>query len=123
MRYYAAREIQRDGKATGLWHYTVRHDEAIFPVGYCADGCPGHATPEEACDHQKQWDLDHARFHRGSDLPEPDALYRCKVCRAFTAGYATYGPGQMSLVTLCDEHCNRQALAGLIRVGERVSSC
>lgn len=32
MRYYDARQREHDGR----WDYTCRHDDRIYPVGYCA---------------------------------------------------------------------------------------
>lgn len=42
MNHYAAREIQKDGKGTGLYHYTCENNGAIYPVGYCSKyvSCP-----------------------------------------------------------------------------------
>jgi hypothetical protein len=50
MNYYQAREIKDDaGAGTGVWHFTCRNDDRIWPTG-CDTGCR-HATAEEACQH------------------------------------------------------------------------
>jgi hypothetical protein len=36
MNYHEPRELQKDGKGTGLWHYTNMNDGRIWPEGYCA---------------------------------------------------------------------------------------
>lgn len=91
-----------------------------FPVPD-AERCR-HDTKEEAYAHQKQYELDHARYHAGSKAQNPPALYPCRVCGQFTAGFAEYGPGRMSHVQLCDAHCNREHLEPLVEVGDRCSS-
>lgn len=84
-----------------------------------ADPCPGHATPEEACEHQKEYFLDHAQY----DHIMADEQRKCEVCGAWTQRVVTWGHGQMSSATLCDAHANREELAKIIRVGECMSSC
>ena len=85
--------------------------------------CPGHATPEEACEHQRQYELDHAKFHPETEeiRKRATALFRCEVCGHFTCGYADCGVARVYM--LCNEHCNREALDGLVSVGYSISSC
>jgi hypothetical protein len=42
MNYYQARELQKDGKGIGLWHYTCMNDHRIWAVGHCSswEVCP-----------------------------------------------------------------------------------
>lgn len=123
MNYYMTRELLGpDGKGAGLWKYTCKNDEQIWPVGYCAADCPGHATAEEARAHQKEYELDHARYVQHEDVRDPDLLHRCQICGCFTAGYASWGPSGMSLAYLCAEHCKREELAKLVVVGYTLTS-
>ena len=95
MNHDTAREVQKDGKGTGLWHYTTSNDRGgTHAIGNCSpwdscgcgeqphgwpadpncpkcngtglvpkvNPCPGHATPEAACEHQKQYVLDRVTF-------------------------------------------------------------
>ena len=50
MNYYQARELVKDGKSTGLWHYTVMNDSYVMAIGYCSpwDSCP-NCFNEGAC--------------------------------------------------------------------------
>lgn len=90
-----------------------------------ANPCPGHGTPEEACEHQKQYELEHARFWPETEEMRNAAvsLQKCEACGHWTCGYAACGPGMMRVHTLCNEHCNRETLAKLIEVGASASSC
>lgn len=108
MNYYQAREIMgTDGKGTGKWHYTVRNKRlGTMPVGYCADGCEGHETPEGAYEHQAAYLLDHGTRYGESS----GAQYPCKVCKAWTSGFAEIG---YRIFMLCDEHRNRDEVAKL----------
>lgn len=84
-----------------------------------ANPCSGHATVEEACEHQKEYELDHARF----DAVLDNEQRKCVVCQAWTQRMAQVGHGLMHSYALCDLHCNRESLARLYSVGESVSSC
>jgi hypothetical protein len=55
MNYDQARELQKDGKGTGLWHYTSMNDGVIWAIGFCANDCPGHDTKEGAEEHYRQY--------------------------------------------------------------------
>jgi hypothetical protein len=145
MNYYAAREIEREGRPTGLYHYTVENSGGIHPVGYCSsyrtcpacnghalmgmpcvqcdrsvikvEPCPGHPTKEEAEEHYRQYELDRATF----DGRHEDQQNRCAVCGVWTQRYATF---RMHVYHLCDVHCNREALDVLTRgdTGDMISS-
>lgn len=77
------------------------------PIGYCADGCPGHDTPKQARDHYVAFLLDHLNFIDDSD--EPTDTYPCEVpsCRNECDGgvQAPYGP---RLFHLCADHRTRE---------------
>jgi len=117
VNYYGPRELQDgDGKGTGLWHYTVRNDDRIWPVGYCRDDCPGHQSADGARAHQRRYELDNLRH----------VTYRgwtdCEVCGAATKRAIEHGPGIGRDIALCDEHYNAETWEPLVVVGEVISS-
>lgn len=116
MNYYGPRQRKSDGK----YHYTCMNDGQIWPVGFCADGCPGHDTAEQACEHQKQYMLSIARFGQKTDAwPK----HKCGVqgCESEATCWAMI-PGEMRQFEVCESHANKEALATLIEVGESISS-
>lgn len=118
MNYYQALEIKgKDGKGTGKYHFTRTNDGITFPVGYCADGCPGHDTPDEAADHYHQYLLDNARYDIGVHNYSP-----CEICGELTNKVATLGPGHMEVHNLCDKHRNREGLEKVSKRPETIAS-
>ena len=119
MNYYDAREMSdRQGDPRGLWHYTAQNDDRIFPVGYCAQGCAGHATPEEAREHYRIYLLDNAQY----DHTMHQEQRKCEVCGSWTQGYASI-PLNMEQHILCNEHRNRETLDRVMhRVAQIISS-
>lgn len=121
MSYYTARELMdKDGKATGKWHYTVAWGDAdgtrIAPVGYCAGGCAGHETKEGAYNHYKRYLLDcHTRYEAGE---RATVQHRCEApdCGAWTTGAALVGGYEIHY--LCDAHRTRETLEPLVYVGD-----
>lgn len=109
MNYY----MPRQSKVSGLWRYTCRNDDRIYEIGYCQrdeegrSPCPGHATPEEAAAHMKEYALDHARFDGRWNL----SVEPCEVCGATTSRFAR--TVHAITVPLCEVHLNRDGLAGL----------
>lgn len=71
--------------------------------------CPGHATPEEACEANRQYELDRARFCK--DEGKEDAQHKCVECGEKTQGTALVGGDCGRPITLCNEHQNRDTLA------------
>jgi hypothetical protein len=112
VNYYQPREHKDGG-----WHYTCRNDDRIWPVGYCSDH-PAHPTRDEAYECYRQYLLDTARY----DQRIVDQQLRCEVCGTFTDRLVDVGPGSVNSYMLCDEHHNREALEGLVQVGDAVSS-
>jgi len=113
MNYYAARELtSKDGSSTGLWHYTRMNDHVIWPTGYCAQGCAGHDTAEEAEDHQRQYWLDTASYTSKLDRTQERCEY--PSCGEWTQYIARYGEGKMSMKILCERHCNRDGLDAVL---------
>lgn len=118
MNYYQAREIKTpDGNPAGLWHFTCQNDSRIWPVGYCAVGCPGHDTPEGAQEHYRQYLLDTARY----DGVMAQQMRPCQVCGEWTQGFATTEAGT-SMYVLCDTHRNRDALDVLVKAPTWITS-
>lgn len=99
MNYYEARELQdENGKGTGVFHYTCKNDDRIWPVGYCTryrepqegdvgyemwseaakaeyrankdkyHGPEGHDSKVAACNCYRQYELDRLRFFSEADL-------------------------------------------------------
>lgn len=120
MNYYDARQLE-SGPNAGKWHYTCRNDGRIWPVGNCAEGCQGHDTAEEACEHYRQYLLDRLRFL--DDVENAPSLHRCDApgCGAYTSGGVDVR-GSLRF-TLCAAHRNRETVALLYRkVGQIMSS-
>ena len=116
MNYYGPRQRKSDGK----FHYTCENDGQIWPVGLCAQGCPGHDTAEQACEHQKEHLFAIATFgSKQNEWPK----HKCGVegCNA-EATHQAQIPGDMRFFELCEQHANKESLAKLIEVGESISS-
>lgn len=93
MNYYAARP-RADGSG---FHYTVRNDDRIWAVGYCAEHSP-HATVEEAQECFRRYLLDDPREESYADWAG------CVVCDAPTKeGLRTRYPLGYGFA-FCDEH-------------------
>jgi hypothetical protein len=109
MNYYGPRSFETDsGKVR--WHYTCSNSRiGIWPEGYCRDGCPGHPTAEEACEHMREYLIDRATFswlNRISGTAVP-----CEVCGTPTTTFSVVkGLGMPDLRSLCDAHFNREGL-------------
>lgn len=143
MNYYEPRQVSADAdrEDAGKWRYTCMNDGKVWPVGNCADNCPGHDTKEGAYEHQTEYVLDHASF----DGQWSDTQHRCEApvptggvnisgqitapptgteaCGKWTDKFASLGPGQMWSFNLCDGHRNRETLALLVgTVGDSMGS-
>jgi len=124
MNYYKARQH----KDTKKWKYTMVNDGKIYEVGYCAtEGCKGHDTPEEACEHYKQYLIDKRLNFFNPDKrlkffnpAGGDVMYECKICGEFTQGFVTVNMQSFPLCEKCQTKENVSELMGSI--GEIVSS-
>ncbi len=117
MNYDGPRQIERDGKPTGIWHYTRMRDKAVWPIGYCRENCDGHPSADEACAHYKKYLMDQAEF-RGPKTEEwPKHKCAVKDCNN-EAKHQIIIPGRMHDFETCEGHCNKEALETLLVVGE-----
>jgi hypothetical protein len=116
MNYYDARELTKDGKPSGLFHYTRTNDGETVPVGYCADACPGHKTKEEAYAHYKKYLLE-----RRTTLHLLLGYWMSCVACGRPTGYAAQ-VGAIEVYPLCEKCMNLSTLETLVEVGEEVSS-
>lgn len=103
MNYYAARPVI-DGSG---FHYTVRNDDHIWPVGYCEDH-PPHATEEEAQECFRSYLLD------GQCDVDYEDWTGCKICDAPTKKGLTTRPPLGWEYPLCDEHRTPEQLEMLV---------
>jgi hypothetical protein len=100
-----------------LWHYCVKSDGRIWPVGYCAQGCPGHETQEGAEEHYKAYLVDSAKHQLEASRPHA-AARKCEVCETYTRGLSVTGPSFLEVHALCDTHNNHEGLTQVLEVGE-----
>lgn len=113
MNHYKARQKE----VSKLWHYTCANDDFIYPVGYCADNCPGHATEQEAKDHYKEYLLDNVQII----TPDDKKLwpkYKCDVKECNNQGDHSVNFRGYSYHNLCKDHTNRAILSTLVEVHE-----
>lgn len=98
------------GKDAGKWFSLMIKPGGLEQrVGYCARGCRGHDSSEEALAHHLQFQLD-----RETDLwmARPHEARECEVCGTPTTLRARLGRGT-KLYVLCADHqasSNLQAL-------------
>jgi hypothetical protein len=116
MNYCQPREIaDKDGAGAGRWRYTCMNDGRVWAIGYCATLHCHHASPEEAREHYRQYELDH---RREVEYARPGRL--CLICEAVTVkGFTTDG---YHSYPLCDEHRTRKVLDTLVKPGDFISS-
>ncbi len=119
----ARQTMTDDGKPSGKYFYTYADRDGTMAIGYCQEGCNGHATSKEACDHYYQYLLDKMTRY---DCRAEDALKKCLICKQWTDRYILTDDGAFSYqITLCDRHANTQGvmmaakdLDELMRVGQ-----
>lgn len=139
MNHLAPRQRRTDGR----WDYTLN----ARPWGYCRAYEPipeeeggsvplhwarewnakleplrgkfhtdGHATSEEACRCYAEYLLDTHAHYYAQEPPNATQQRKCQVCGAWTA--CTAQVGAYHYFTLCPAHCNREAVAELLEIGE-----
>lgn len=106
MNYEQPREIRgSDGKGTGKYHWTCQNGDRIWPVGYCAEGCPGHHSPEDAAEHYRQWVID-----QGFDVSTSDSQrHKCAECGEWTWDQL-HLKGSGNVLFLCENHRDREII-------------
>jgi hypothetical protein len=106
---FVARQVE-DGPDAGRW-YTVITERGSTPrrTGYCAVGCKGHETADEALSHHLQYQLD-----RETDfwLERRAAPVECEICGQPTTLRARLGRGT-KLFVLCSRHQTTNSLQTL----------
>lgn len=101
--------IADDGRPTGRFHFarsSAYRDEA---VGYCAAGCAGHDTADEAREHYRQFLVNERVSLFPEQMQRPE---RCRVCGAWTQSYARVE--SWDFYPLCPEHLTRESVALLL---------
>jgi hypothetical protein len=115
MNYYAARELKtKDGKPSGIWHFTRMNDGLIWAVGYCAED-EGHTTKEEAQECYRRYILEN-KVRQGK-LAE---WHSCRVCGAPSKNFADVDG--LELLILCDEHNTKEQIEKLTPHFEKIIS-
>ncbi len=119
MEVYGPKEIARDGKPTGLWHYCYSNSASIWPIGYCAEGCPGHNSPEEAESHYHEYVLNNEvrRF------TVPDTQQKCVICGDWTHHRAQIGRHHAHCFVLCQAHNTPETIRKLYLDAETPVIC
>jgi hypothetical protein len=99
------------GPDVGKWYTVVIEGTGARRVGYCAIGCTGHESSQEALTHHLQFQLD-----READLwLDCRALpLDCEICGSPTTLRARLS-GARSLFVLCHRHQATSALRVLFR--------
>lgn len=103
-RIIMPRELERQGQPAGLFHMTVSSDEEnwCYPIGPCADKCPGHSTPEEARIHYQEGKLTRLKL----DGFDGETQKKCIVCGAWTQTAAYVDDDLFEFWPLCAAHLN-----------------
>jgi hypothetical protein len=110
MNYLQARRLA-SGPLKGKWHFTVRNDDQIWPIGYCRHECPGHDTSVEAEKHYYDYQIDTAVFRRFTLDERLKEECEFPECNNFTQMVAQLGGGfEGRHITLCNRHQNRAGL-------------
>lgn len=111
MNYYEARQMRDDkGEPSGIWHFTCRNDDRIWPVG-CTKDCK-HTTAEEACQHWVETEIARGVRHGMSSwttcefesCPNP-------AQHTFSVGHN----GGMGGYALCPEHGTDETAIAMFR--------
>lgn len=99
------------GADVGKWYTVVIERQGIRRAGYCAQGCSGHDSSEEALAHHLRYQLD-----RETDLwlVRPATPRNCEICGERTTLRARLGRGT-PLFVLCEQHQSTNSLQKLIQ--------
>lgn len=101
MQVYGAKEIvSMGGEPTGKYHYGCSDSSGTYPIGYCAQGCPGHDTADEARSHQRQYEIE----QEADRFEDVDTQKKCLVCGTWTTLRVKVGHTFTQMYALCAEH-------------------
>lgn len=118
MNHDAPRQKKNADGTPGLWHYTRHNDRTgTYAIGPCAEGCAGHATEEEACEHYRQHLISNVVI-RGPKTVSSWPKNKCEIdgCECEGTMLADIPGGQCW--ELCPAHATQEHIAPLVRVGE-----
>lgn len=119
MNYYQPREMTENGKGIGKFRFTCRNDKQIWAVGYCAEDCPGHATPEEAREHYLKYLLDGIEIKGPQDFGWPKEKCSVEGCETEANHLATTrDPGRFYKIPLCTLHATMEEAVKQIQAGD-----
>jgi len=119
MNYYQPRELTRDGKGIGKYHFTCKNDNQVWPVGYCADGCEGHDTEDAAREHYRQYLVDGITIDGPRDFGWPKEKCSVDGCEHEANHIAmTRDPGRFYKILLCTLHATKDEAAKQIHAGD-----
>lgn len=118
-QHYAPRELHDDDKPTGIWHYTCKQDDVIFPAGYCGGFCTdtpcgGHSNPAEATECYRRYLLDTKTTYDNN----AEQSRACAVCGFWTTRYAAVNGDKV--LHLCEAHCTREYFDKYFTIWERL---
>jgi len=99
------------GADAGKWYTVVIERQGARRIGYCARGCAGHESAEEALAHHLQYQLDR---ESAMWLERRGAPRDCEVCATPTTLRARLGR-DTELFVLCHEHQSTGNLQTLFR--------
>lgn len=118
MNYYGARQIDpaSDRPEAGRWHYTCMNDGRVWPVGDCADGCGGHESPEDACQHYVEGQV--AKGVRWSECSWTTCDNRPN-CDKPARNVAYVGSASSMGYTLCNDHASDGVAEALYRLSHQ----
>jgi len=97
------------GTHTGKWFAIIREPQLTRRAGYCARGCPGHGSREEALAHYLQFQLD---CEADLWLERRSSPSECEICGETTTLRARLGRNTKPFV-LCREHQSTSSLQTL----------
>jgi hypothetical protein len=69
--------------------------------------CLGHDTAEEACEHQRQYEIDKVRYSTDKHTQR-----KCQICESWTQNLAWL---DYNVYYLCENHCNRDSLEKIVK--------
>lgn len=120
-RIHGALEIldKETKKGTGLYHYGVYSDEEhwVHAQGPCADGCPGHKTKKEACDHYYRWVAE----NKTKIYEDTETMKKCAVCGVFTTMRGAIDDDFYDEYILCKDHATKEQIAEIFLREHNVS--